>query len=88
MGTEGGRVRFSVASKPKGSGGTGRARKDVHRKLPSEKTLDVMRSRGFVSFLAPGAKGGSRSVGAGVCEGGGMSRATRLDLSMMVAKLV
>ena len=65
MGTEGGRVRCSVASKPMGSGGTGRARKDGPKKHPSEKTLDVLRSRGLPSSLAQGAKGGSRSVGAG-----------------------
>ena len=66
MGTEGGRVRFSVESKPKVSGGTGRARKDGHRKQPSEKNT----GRVEVTWArpVPGPRGRRRGP---VCEGWG-----------------
>ena len=76
MGTEGGRVRCSVVSKPKSNGDTERAHKGGQKKQPSEKSMDVMEPRGLFSFLAQGSKG------RGLCVGGpGGSRVHKVPVS-------
>ena len=65
MGTEGGRVRCSVVSKPKGKEETGRAHKGGHKKQLNEKING--RDGAPWARLIPGPKGkGQRSVCGGL----------------------